>query len=609
MARDSSTRRTRRSSALSRAVVACWSCAFLAWGISARAQDVQVDIQLQPAGEIGLDELAVLTIKVEFAGKLKSNPGPTFNVDNFSVAAGPSTSNSLRFVNGVSSRSLTFTWHLRPEALGKARVHSGFLKIGDRQIPLEDRAVEVVETAPARRRSQRARDPFSDPFFSSDPFESLFDRRRRQRQRRGPVEPPKIYLTAEVRPSRPYVGEQVLYTLYLFTQADVRSVNPEELPEFKGFWTRVVPQPEQLQPEMVHLDGEQIGKVVLLQRALFPRRAGAFEIEPVKAHLAALVPDSSPFGSLLPRTRDLVRSSNALTLNVQELPPAPPGFQGAVGQVRLAAELTPQELEVGEAATLSLTLKGNGHFQGLPPPLLPELQGIEVFPPQQQSNESVRRKSVSGKRNWSFVLVPERPGQWELSGIEVPYFDPRQEQYRTATVDPMALTVRGSTSLPHASGQTVDLHPIRTAALPAGGQGHAASGLGPWLFGLPWSLALVLFVARSRGIGGSRRKERKQLLKRLETAVGEDQPRRAAAEVEEAWREFLNDRWDLPQGSPSPRWGVLLAEKGAPPAAADQLVKLADDLHYLRYAPQLSSTSELRQQLIERSRKLARALG
>ncbi len=578
---------------------------------AASAQDFQVDLQLEPHDVIGLDELAILTIKVDSAGSFRRNPEPQFEIDNFNVAAGPSTSNSLRFVNGVASRSLTFTWHLQPLKVGKARVHSGFLRANGEQIDLPDRQIEVVETAPPGRRRQDARDPFRDPFFSNDPFESLFDARRRRRQRRQPAEPPKIYLSAEVRPVNPYVGEQVLYTLYLFTQADIRSVNPEELPEFKGFWTRVIPQPEQLQPDMMTLDGENIGKVVLLQRALFARRAGTFEIAPVTARLSALVPDSGPFGSLLPRTREIVRASNNLELNVRPLPTAPAGFQGAIGQLRIEAELTPNELEVGEAATLSLTLTGKGHFQGLAAPQLPTLDGIKIFPPQQQSNESVKRKNVSGKRTWSFVLVPESPGQWDLPPIELVYFDPAREQYRTAKAEGLSLAVRGSTSMVQSGGQSVDLHPIRTAALPAGGAGKLlnTSWVRPWAFALPWALAVVTLLLRRRGGSSSgHRAERKQLLQRLKLAAEEDQPRRAAAEIEDAWREFLDVRWGLPKGSASTQWGNLLAAKGAPRVAADELVALADDLHYLRYAPQLSSTAELQRELLQRSRKLARAL-
>ena len=158
-----------------------------------------------------------------------------------------------------------------------------------------------------------------------------------------------------------------------------------------------------------------------------------------------------------------------------------------------------------------------------------------------------------------------------------------------------------------ANGRSVELHPIRTAALPAPGAG-GWSDVRPWLFGLPWGLAVV-FLVRRRRAGGGHRPLRKRLLERLQAADSEPQPRQAAAEIEDAWREFLRDRWDLPQGSPSTQWGTLLAARGAKRNAADELVKLADDLHYLRYAPKLSSTEGLQRELVERSRKLARTVG
>ncbi|MCP3961454.1 MAG: hypothetical protein GY719_26720 [bacterium] len=585
----------------------------------ASAREFRVDVRLQPADGIGLEELAVLSIQVELGGGRRADPSPEFELDNFRVAAGPSTSNSLRFVNGATSRSLTFTWHLQPLSVGTARVHSGVLRVEGEQVELPERSVEVLEVAPPRH---RRRDPFRPPFSSGslldereDSPDNFFNRRRRRQDPR-PVTPPKIFLRAEADPKDPYVGEQVLYTLYLYTQADVRSVNPEELPDFKGFWARVVPQPDQLEPKMVYMDGERIGKVVLLQRALFPRRGGRIEVEPVSARLAAMMPDSGPFGSLLPRTREIVRMSNPLSLDVRPLPAAPAGFRGAVGRLQLAAELSPREIEVGEAATLTLTLEGRGHLQGLAAPLLPELPGIKVFPPQQQSNESVEQRSVSGQRTWSFVLVPERAGHWQLPPIDVPFFDPRREKFLAARTAGLDLTVRGSTRLAHEDGQTVALHPVRTAALPALGGGESNAHL--WLFSLPWGLAAIVFLARRRSTlgrrggghrGNGRRTERKRLLERLRGAAGEARPRRAAAEIEEAWREYLHDRWDLPQGSPSTRWGHLLTQRGARREAAEKLVTLADDLHYLRYAPKLSSTAEMRRELVERSRKLARAMG
>ncbi len=583
-----------------------WLLVFgLAPAPAAAAPDLRVNLELRPHS-IALDQLAILSIRIVGAGDRRVRPEADFELDNFRIATGPTTDDSLIFPDGGPASVLTLTWRLQPLALGTARVHSASLRLGNRAIPLPEDQLAVVEPSPPdQRQSRLSREPQA-------PGDSL-DRRARppRRWRSGPLAAPSIYLTAEVDAAAPYVGEQVLYTLYLFTQTKVHSILPEELPAFKGFWSLEVPQPEKMLPKMVYHQGERIGKVVLLQQALFPRRTGRIVIEPAQARLTASMPDLSPSGSPLPRSREIVLSSNAVTVDVRELPPPPAGFRGAVGQIAIRVDLEPRELEVGDAATLSLTLAGRGHFQGLPPPLLGELPGIRVFPPQQQSSESVQRKQVSGERSWSFVLMPERPGKWQLPPIEVPYFDPEQEAYSIASATPPALAVKVSSRVARRDGQTLELHPIRAAA-PATPRGGGWSGVRPWLFGLPWLLTAAILLVRRHGplLGRSRRHRppRRRLLKRLSDAAASSQPRQAAAEIEDAWRDFLHHRWHLSPGSPSTRWGSLLAARGARRKAADELVKLADDLHYLRYAPKLSSTEELQRELVERSRKLARAL-
>lgn len=566
-------------------------------------------LEIQPDDVIGLNELAVLRIRLVGASNLQRSP-PSFEVENFEVVGGPSQSTSLSIVNGVTSSSVILSWHLRPIAVGKARVHSAVLRLEGETYNLPSREVEVVEQSSAPPRRRRS-DPFSR-FFSNDPFNTPsdpFDSRLggRQRRPRRQATAPEVFLTAEASPKNPWKGQQVLYTLYLYTQVTVRSVNPEELPTFKGFWSELIPQPEELEPELVIHDGKEFGKVVLLQRALFPRRAGTLEIEPVVARLAAAIPDNSPFGSLMPRTQDIRRQSNPITVEVRDLPAAPPGFQGAVGRLRLNADLAPRDLEVGQAATLNLTLEGRGHLQGLGAPVLPEMLGIQIFPPQQQSDEGLRGKSVISERSWSFVLVPEKPGQWQLPPIEIPYFDPVRGRYEVASTEAFDLTVRGTTQFTaQKSGRSVELHPIRTAALPAV-EGIPWASLTPWLFATPWTLALFLFAWRRRG-GSGHQGERRALLDDLRTAAQEERPRQAAAAIEEAWRNYLTRRYDIPQGCPSTGWAQKLVDQGVNNEAAENLVQLADDLHYLRYAPKLSSTDELRAELVERSHKLLKVL-
>ncbi len=610
-----------------------WILPGLAFAIAASsvaATDYRATLQLEPQGVLGLDEIAVLSLKIE-GGDGETNAVPEFQLENFHIASGPSRSTSILIDNGVPSSVLTLSWQLRPEGVGPARVYSASARVDGERMALPEHRLEILEQAAAGRQRQSAADDLLEALRSrgSDPPspEVLSQAAGSRRRRSRPPTAPRIILRAEAIPAEPYVGQQVLYTLYLFTDVDVHS--PQlKLPDFKGFWTREIPQPEDIEPEPVLDRGERVYRFVLLQRALFPRRHGRLEIPPAVATLEAMVRGSGRLRSLLPQAREIERTSNPVTVPVRQLPPPPPGFEGAVGELELHAALEPRELESGDAATLTLTLEGRGHLSGIAAPRLGELAGMRVFAPQQQSGETLVGKSVAGNRSWSYVLVPERPGEWLLPAVEIPYFDPRQGRYLTARTSPQELRVRHSTRMAHEAGQTVELHSIRTAALPlVAGSRRIWPGVQVWLFGLPWGLAVVaLLIRRRRGPacrapacrgpacrapacrGPAANQAHHRLLRSLREAAAETRPRHSAARLEEAWRGFLEERWGITPGTPSTRWGQLLKAAGAAPASAEELVGLADDLHYLRYAPQLSSTEELRRELLERSRKIARRL-
>ncbi|HVS03427.1 MAG TPA: hypothetical protein VMT16_11710, partial [Thermoanaerobaculia bacterium] len=101
---------------------------------------------------------------------------------------------------------------------------------------------------------------------------------------------------------------------------------------------------------------------------------------------------------------------------------------------------------------------------------------------------------------------------------------------------------------------------------------------------------------------------RRRLLGRLRHAVAAGPPRQAAADVETAWRDFLGERWGIPPGVPSTQWGEQLRRRGVTAPAAEELVRLMDDVHYLRYAPQLAATECIQGELWERCRRLARLI-
>jgi hypothetical protein len=600
-----------------------WIGALLAAGLPgspAVASDTVVRASLEPQ-VIGVGETATFTIEVRGTGMSRLSFRPDFELENLDVVGGPNQYDDVQIANGTLSRTYRLSWQVRPRAVGKARVHSLRVQLDDELIQMRDREITVQEEPTQQAEAAGDEEP-------QDPFDRFFGPLLQRRPE--PSRQAAVFLRAEVQPQRPYAGQQVLYTVYLYTRDDITSMAAREIPTFRGFWVRDVPQPQHLPTDMVTVGNDRYGRVVVLQKALFPLRPGHYTIEPAAMDVIARVVESRWFGPPFARPEQVQVQAPALQVDVQPLPPAPPDlggrFTGTVGQMALTAKLEPAQLRLGEAATLTVKLVGRGNVQGVAEPRVLPPPGLKIFPPQQQGEDRVVGTTVQGARTWSWVVVPERSGRASLQVPEIPYFDPQSGQYRVAAVPPIEVT-----TLPPAvaSTSTGMLHSIRDAAArPEGGLRPALSWprLLPWLFALPWAIALLVTLARRRqqpqpgktaapiqpaaeAAPAPRQPPAHETMeRRLRDAAAEARPRQAAAHIEEAWRAFLIQRWEIPAGTPTPRWGELLRARGADAEAAEELVHLADDLHYLRYAPQLSATETLMAEALSRSRRLLRRL-
>ncbi|HEY3492172.1 MAG TPA: BatD family protein, partial [Solirubrobacterales bacterium] len=522
-------------------------------------------------------------------GKLRLQPG--FELDNFQVVGGPDQNEVIRLGAGRLARTVRISWRLQAITTGRAREEDLRLRVGGQVVSLGSREARVQEEptglpAPGGR--------------PENPLDRIFGRWEpswRERTWRRP----DVFLRAEVRPLKPVVGEQVLYTVYLYTLADVAAVSPTRVPAFEGFWVRDIPQPTKLPTDLVEVEGRRYGRVVVLQKAIFPLRPGKHELEPSAFNLLVRRIERGFFGppTSYPETLDLHTSS--MPLEVQPLPPSPPGFSGAVGKMSLSATVEPSELRMGEAATLTLTLSGEGNLQGLPEPGMLAVEGLTVLPPEQNGEDRISGTVVSGSRTWSYAVVPERAGAYDLEVPGIHYYDPAEKKYKAATAEPIRLTALPA-PVKQETVRKAPISPIPDAEAAPEPRWRAKL---PWLLAIPGVLAIALLVARKRNGKGSDLHKMEEALREAER---ETRPRQAAARIEETWREHLAERWDIPPGTPSTRWADLLEERGADPEAARELVRLADDLHYLRYAPQLSTCDSLLREVTGRCRKLVRTL-
>lgn len=554
---------------------------------------------------VGAGEIATLTVEVRSDELSSLTFQPDFELENLEILTPRSQHEDLRYTNGVLLHSVRQVWQVRALEPGRARVRSISIRLKDRVLQIPDQEI-MVHSEPARlaRSLQRQQDPF-DRFFSRMPLP----------WRREPRQPP-VFLRAELEPRQPVVGQQMLYTVYLYTREDIGAISPSGVPDFRGFWVRDVPIPQHLNADMVEVEGRRYGRVPLLRKALFPLRPGRYQIKPAVVDVTVQRYERSLF--FAPRSEPMRLRTEPAAVDVRPLPPAPPGFAGAVGQIAMAVQVEPREVRLGEAATLTVRVGGKGNLQSLREPALDLPSGLTAFPPQQEGDDDVTGATVRGTRIWRYSVIPQRAGRYTLEPPRISYFDPAAGEYRVATAPDLVLTALPRAAETGEAAAAGTPHGIRlSAADMAAGSGRSWRRALPWLFAIPWALAFVVTVARRRGSAAPAVAPRREpagapafarLEEALRQAEAEERPRQVAARIEEAWRGLLAERWEIPPATSSSHWREMLAARGAPPEALDELGRLLEDLRYLRYAPQLSATDNLRAEVLSRCRLLRRRL-
>jgi hypothetical protein len=387
---------------------------------------------------------------------------------------------------------------------------------------------------------------------------------------RGDVSATTLRLSAA--PDTVYVGQQLILTAEatFAEEARFRQTRPAsfEPPASSGFWVQDLPDP--ITVSLRVRDGRSV-ETQTYRRAYFPLRPGAFWIPPAYLHYELRR------GFLQPPENRRV-ASDSLRLVVLPLPAAgrPASFTGAVGRMDLAASVSPARVTLGEAAVLTVELRGRGNIRALPEPALPPLDGMERFDAVQDATVDVVDDVVGGTKRFRWTLVPERPRTFVIPPIEYSYFDPELRSYVTLRSDSLVVH-----AVPVVAGQPEDtvIRPIRLQP----GAAPAAWAVTPW-FAAAQLLPLLLV-----GMAGAviRRRQRPpgptqhaRRLRRELAALHGEPPEQALARADRLLHQAVLQVAQAPGDDPV----AALRSAGRPDAAA-LLAGLVAELRRARYAP------------------------
>lgn len=305
------------------------------------------------------------------------------------------------------------------------------------------------------------------------------------------------------------------------------------------------------------------------------------------SHLLNIQTGTVGFGFLSqPRIEPVSVTSDQPVIEVRPLPPAPAGFDGAVGQFKLVSKVVPEKAAVGEPVTWTLELSGTGNW--------PDIAGLpsrEVSNDFQVVQPKAKRTPAEGKLfdvalSEDVVLVPTKPGNYILGPVTFTYFDPKAGAYQTITTPrtTLAITPPGApqfnvlpqpgASQPAPADASVAPAEERirrtptTPAAPAGlprdplpGQAEAAvpmaTGTVLLFVGAPFAALLLFWLglavqrARRTDPGRPLREARDRMIRTLGTLTAADESDRHRLLL--AWQRDAALLWQIPHAAPPAR--------------------------------------------------------
>ena len=370
------------------------------------------------------------TYQITVEGSARSLPEPQIRFSEGIKSLGsPTSSSQIQVVNGRWSSKRTYSYTLRAEKEGRITIPSAVVRYRGKVYKSNEITLNVIKM---KSSGAQAADG-----------ESLNIPRSRMSD---------LFLWALVDNPNPYLGEGIAVTFNIFTRLKITDYAVQESPSYSGFWSEEIPLPKSPSVESKVVNGMQYSMATVHKVYLFPTVTGELVIDPLTMVFEFQGTKKDPFdsffqspfrSSMFNMNRQELRSSQAVTVNVRPLPPAgqPDNFTGAVGQFELETLLDKRSVQVGDAVVLKVLLSGSHNLETLPSPELPYIEAFKTFEPKSKDVDWHPNRSGWKQREYEYILVPHKAGDFEIPAIEYSYFNPKTVRYGKLETKPITLHV------------------------------------------------------------------------------------------------------------------------------------------------------------------------
>lgn len=527
----------------------------------------------------------------------------------FNVVYGPSTSSSSSFsmINGktTQSSSLTFTYTLLATEEGKFTLPAAAIKVDGKTYKSGSSVIEVLPSSGNTQGNNQSP--------QTNRQQNNGTSHQRSQTSTSDIGSKDLYMTVTASKRRIYEQEAILLTYKLYTLVNIQQI-AGEMPQLDGFHVQEVDSKAQMSLKYERVNGRNYGTAVWRQYVLFPQKTGKLRVPSISFDSQIEIQNTSmdPFdiffggGSL---SQIVKKSIVAPSIDLEVLPlpaPKPANYAGAVGKYTISGQLTPEQVNANDAATLRLTVSGQGNMKLMKAPKVNFPQDFEIYDPKVTDKTTNTSLGAKGNVVYDYVVVPRHGGKFNIAPVEFCYFDPDAQAYKTIKTDSFAIAVAkskttGSSNYHEQEDLKILNNDIRFIKLGNVDESDSDTfffgSMNYWMYYVLSSglfiLLLALFnreIKKSKDITGMRvQKASKAASKRLKTASKLMKQHQSAAffdEVMKALLGYAGDKLNIQKSDLNKEnVSASLLSFGVERNLVDSYMNIISECEFARYAP------------------------
>lgn len=499
------------------------------WSSLALSAQVRVEAELDRR-QMGIGDSFVLTVRISSdedfeLPQLELPPMQSIEVVNIYPSSRQSAT-SMSIVNGktqfVQTVSQEFTYVLSPQKEGTLTIPGIVVRLYGQEYRSNSLSVDVQEEYRGGGRAPPKGRPRFPPGYGSggqppeeepgSEAEDLFEQLLRQQQQlfggRGgigqqpfgqPAPAPSrqmeintreaFFVHVDVDKTEVYEGEQVTANWYIYTRANIESLDRAKFPDLKGFWKEIIEEVPALTFTDEIVNGVPYRKALLASHALFPIKAGTAVIDEFRIKAKVRMPTRMGWGGL----NEYTKSSKRTPIKVLPLPAEGKtnSFSGAVGNYQITVQTEGRTFPANQPFSVKVRYEGAGNAKLIDLPQINWPEGLEVY---DMKSESRFFKQGTSFKEFEILVIPRKEGEVRIPSLDLTYFDPAQKKYITQSTEELLLQITPGTG-PAASAQP-NSGGVNTES--AAGGGNAITPILQWpassWLALPFSKTVIYIL-------------------------------------------------------------------------------------------------------------------